>query len=322
MQKIKIDKFVLSIIVVIIFAYFFPQWGVSESKIPIDTISAIGISLIFFFYGLKLSPAKLKAGLKNWKLHVLVQSATFLIFPMLVLALRPLVQNEAQETIWLAFFFLAALPSTVSSSVVMVSMAKGNIPAAIFNASISGIIGVALTPLWMGLFVNDAQTDFDFTAIYIKLIVQIILPVVLGLGLQRYFGAFVQKHSAKLTLFDKSIILLIIYKSFAESFTGNIFSSVSVFDLLLLFVVVLVLFFIIFVLIGFLSRKMNFNKEDQITAQFCGTKKSLVHGTVFSKIIFGNMASIGIVLLPLMLFHASQILIITIIATRLSKRED
>ncbi len=204
----------------------------------------------------------------------------------------------------------------------MVSMAKGNIPAAIFNASISGIIGVALTPLWMGLFVNDAQTDFDFTAIYIKLIVQIILPVVLGLGLQRYFGAFVQKHSAKLTLFDKSIILLIIYKSFAESFTRNIFSSVSVFDLLLLFVAVLVLFFIVFVLIGFLSIKMNFIKEDQITAQFCGTKKSLVHGTVFSKIIFGNMASIGIVLLPLMLFHASQILIITIIATRLSKRED
>ena len=322
MHKIKIDKFVLSIIGVIIFAYFFPQWGVSESKIPIDTISAIGISLIFFFYGLKLSPAKLKAGLKNWKLHVLVQSATFLIFPMLVLALRPLIQSEAQETIWLAFFFLAALPSTVSSSVVMVSMAKGNIPAAIFNASISGIIGVALTPLWMGLFVNDAQTDFDFTAIYIKLIVQIILPVVLGLGLQRYFGAFVQKHSAKLTLFDKSIILLIIYKSFAESFAGKIFSSVSVFDLLLLFVAVLVLFFIVFVLIGFLSRKMNFNKEDQITAQFCGTKKSLVHGTVFSKIIFGNMASIGIVLLPLMLFHASQILIITIIATRLSKRED
>jgi len=322
MHKIKIDKFVLSIIGVIIFAYFFPQWGVSESKIPIDTISAIGISLIFFFYGLKLSPAKLKAGLKNWKLHVLVQSATFLIFPMLVLALRPLIQNEAQETIWLAFFFLAALPSTVSSSVVMVSMAKGNIPAAIFNASISGIIGVALTPLWMGLFVNDEQTDFDFTAIYIKLIVQIILPVVLGLGLQRYFGAFVQKHSAKLTLFDKSIILLIIYKSFAESFAGNIFGSVSVFDLLLLFVAVLVLFFIVFVLIGFLSRKMNFNKEDQITAQFCGTKKSLVHGTVFSKIIFGNMASIGIVLLPLMLFHASQILIITIIATRLSKRED
>src|SRR5690606_3771464 len=129
-MKIKIDKFVLSIIGIIIIAYFFPQWGTRESKIPIDIISAIGISLIFFFYGLKLSPDKLKAGLKNWKLHALIQATTFLIFPLLVLIFRPFLQNEEQETIWLAFFFLAALPSTVSSSVVMVSIAKGNIPAA------------------------------------------------------------------------------------------------------------------------------------------------------------------------------------------------
>ena len=105
----------------------------------------------------------------------------------------------------------------------MVAMAKGNIPAAIFNASISGIIGIAITPLWMGLFVDPAQTNFDFTEIYIKLIVQIILPVIIGLFLQRYFGEFARKHSSKLTLFDKSIILLIIYKSFAASFYNGIF---------------------------------------------------------------------------------------------------
>ena len=314
----KIDGFVLSIIAVIGLAYVFPQWGISESKIPMDTISAIGISLIFFFYGLKLSPTKLKAGVKNWKLHLLIQTSTFLIFPLLVLVFRPFIQNEEQEIIWLAFFFLAALPSTVSSSVVMVSMAKGNIPAAIFNASISGIIGVVLTPLWMELFVQNAQTDFNFTDIYVKLFVQIILPVVLGLLLQRFFGEFAQKHTKQLTLFDKSVILLIIYKSFASSFDDNIFSSVSILDLLILFISVLTLFGVLFLLTGFLAKKMKFNIEDQITAQFCGTKKSLVHGTVFSKIIFGNMASIGIILLPLMLFHAVQLLIISIVASKMS----
>ena len=312
----KIDKFVLSIIVVIIIAYFFPEWGIENSKIPINTISAIGISLIFFFYGLKLSPTQLRAGLKNWKLHLLVQGSTFLMFPLLVLILRPFIQNEEQETIWLAFFFLAALPSTVSSSVVMVSMAKGNIPAAIFNASISGIIGIALTPLWMGLFIDNSQTDFDFTEIYLKLIIQIILPVIFGLLLQRFFGEFARKHSSKLTLFDKSIILLIIYKSFAESFYNNIFSAVSLLDLLYLFIGVVVLFGLAFWLTGFIARKLHMNKEDQITAQFCGTKKSLVHGTVFSKIIFGNMATIGIMLLPLMLFHATQILVISVVASK------
>ncbi|WP_178984820.1 bile acid:sodium symporter family protein [Winogradskyella helgolandensis] len=315
-MSIKIDKFVLSIIVIIIFAYFFPEWGIESSNIPIDTISAIGISFIFFFYGLKLNPTQLKAGLKNWKLHLLVQGSTFLLFPLLILLCRPLIQSEAQETIWLAFFFLAALPSTVSSSVVMVSIAKGNIPAAIFNASISGIIGILITPLWMGLFIDNTQTDFDFTDIYLKLIIQIILPVVLGLFLQRYLGELARKYSSKLTLFDKSIILLIIYKSFAASFYNNMFSVVSIVDLLLLFIGVIVLFVIVYSLTGIIARKFHLNKEDQITAQFCGTKKSLVHGTVFSKILFGNMAALGIVLLPLMLFHATQILIISVIASK------
>lgn len=320
-MKLKIDKFVFFISIAIALAYLFPQWGTQESKLPLNTISSIGISLIFFFYGLKLSPEKLKQGLKNWKLHLLVQGATFLLFPLLVLLIHPFIQNEEQENIWLGFFFLAALPSTVSSSVLMVSLAKGNIPAAIFNASISGIIGIALTPLWMGLFVSDLQTDFDFTEIYIKLIVQIIIPVIIGLLLHRFFGSFVQKHKSKITLFDKSIILLIIYKSFSESFEKNIFSSVSIVDLLLILIGVILLFSIVFYLTKLFSRKLHLNTEDQITAQFCGTKKSLVHGTVFSKILFGNMASIGIILLPLMLFHAIQILIISVVATKLSVRK-
>jgi sodium/bile acid cotransporter 7 len=149
-----------------------------------------------------------------------------------------------------------------------------------------------------------------------KLIVQIILPVVVGFSLQGFLGSFAQRHNSRLTLFDKSIILLIIYKSFAVSFDDQIFSAVSFVDLLVLFMGVLGLFVAVFYLTGFMAGKLGFNREDQITAQFCGTKKSLVHGTVFSKILFGNMASIGIILLPLMLFHAAQILIISMMATR------
>ena len=320
-MNIKLDKFVLAILVAIVVAYFFPQWGIATSPIPLDTISAVGIALIFFLYGLKLSPQKLKAGLGNYKLHLLVQACTFLVFPLVVLLFRPLVQNAEHELLWLSFFFLAALPSTVSSSVVMVSIAKGNIPAAIFNASISGIIGIVITPLWMGLFIDDMQTDFDFTEIYMNLVLQILAPVILGLLLQRFWGAFIQKHTKKLTLFDKSIILLIIYKSFATSFNDGIFSGVSLFDLAILVVGVLFLFVLVYMLTGRIAIALGFSIEDRITAQFCGTKKSLVHGTVFSKIIFGGMPGLGLVLLPLMIFHASQIMIISAIASRFANRE-
>ena len=318
----KIDKFILAIILVILLAYWFPQWGSSESGILLDRIGSIGVSLIFFFYGLKLSPEKIKNGLKNWKLHVLVQLSTFLIFPLLVLVFYPLAQSDQMHTLWLSFMFLAALPSTVSSSVVMVSMAKGNMPAAIFNASISGLIGIFITPLWMGMFLKSTAQDFDLGAIYTKLITEILVPVILGISLQRFLGKFAQQYAAKLAVFDKSIILLIIYKSFAESFNNRIFSSVGFLDLVLIFVGSILLFFMVFYFTQFLAVRMGFSEEDRITARYCGTKKSLVHGTVFSKILFPASFPVGIILLPLMLFHAFQIFVVSIHASKLGKRNS
>jgi sodium/bile acid cotransporter 7 len=321
-MKVKADGFVLSIITVISIAYFFPEWGSKDSSIPLNLVGSIGVSLIFFFYGLKLSPEKIKNGLKNWKLHILVQLSTFLLFPILIIAFYPLINSEQERTIWLAFLFLAALPSTVSSSVVMVSIAKGNIPSAIFNASISGLIGIVITPLWMGLFLKNAATDFNLGSVYLKLITEILVPVILGIALQRFWGKYTQHYSRYLTLFDKSIILLIIYKSFAESFEGNVFNAVRLKDLIQITCAVILLFYIAYFITGYLAKKLGFNKEDAITAQFCGTKKSLVHGTVFSKILFTGAVPMGIILLPLMLFHAIQIFIISIVAAKLSKRNE
>ena len=317
----KIDKFILAIIAIIVLAWFFPQPADPNSGVPLNLIASIGIALIFFFYGLKLSPKQISTGLRNWKLHILVQLTTFLVFPLIILVFYPFIKTDNGRTIWLAFLFLGALPSTVSSSVVMVSIAKGNIPAAIFNASISGLIGIVITPLWMGMFLQHTSVDFNLGEIYVKLITQILLPVALGLSLQRFWGKFARKHARYLTLFDKSVILLIIYKSFSESFENNVFSTVNIFDLLLIMTAVITLFFSIYFLTGYLSRSLGFNQEDRITTQFCGTKKSLVHGTVFAKILFQNSASAGIFLLPIMLFHPVQILIISFIATKLGKRD-
>ncbi len=318
----KPDKFVGAIASAIILAYFFPQLSAENAYFSLDKISSVGIALIFFFYGLKLSPNKIRAGLGNWRLHLLIQSSTFIIFPLLVMLAYPFLQNEQQRILWLSVFFLAAIPSTVSSSVVMVSIAKGNIPAAIFNASISGMIGILVTPLWMGLFLQQQQNEFDYSQIYGQLIVQIIIPVVLGILLQRKLGRFAVKYSSELSIFDKSIILLIVYKSFAESFESDIFSDIAWIDMALLIVIVLVLFFSMYGLIYLMANGLTFRREDKITALFCGSKKSLVHGTIFSKIIFNNLAFAGLMLLPLMLFHAFQLLIVSIIAERFTGLPD
>ncbi|MCB0508914.1 MAG: bile acid:sodium symporter, partial [Bacteroidetes bacterium] len=181
------------------------------------------------------------------------------------------------------------------------------------------LIGILVTPLWIGLFLSNTSGNFDLSSIYLKLIVEIVLPVMLGLLLQKNYGKYAIQHSARLALFDKSIILLIIYRSFADAFANNIFSSVEIIELILVGIAVVILFFVMYFITGKLANIFGFHRADKITTQFCGTKKSLVHGTVFSKILFPVSFPTGIILLPLMLFHSFQIFVITIIATRLSK---
>lgn len=315
----KIDLFIIYLLVSIVIAFFFPGLAIYKEGVVLDNLTSIGVSLIFFFYGLKLSFTQIKSGLSNWRLHILVQLSTFVLFPLVVLLFRPFLGTFVSERDWMGFFFLAALPSTVSSSVVMVSLAKGNIPAAIFNASISGLIGVLVTPLWMSLFL-DFTTENVLADIYTGLILEIILPVVIGLLLQKYWGAWVSKYSKQLSNFDKFIILLIVYSSFAHSFENGIFSSLSYSYLLILFVAVIALFALTYGIIFLLGKYLlGFNHQDQITALFCGSKKSLTHGSVFGKFIFLNNPYAGLYFLPIMVYHAFQIFIVTFIAQRYSK---
>ncbi len=317
----KIDGFIVGLLCMIVLAYFLPGLGNFGDIINLENISGIGISLIFFFYGLKLSPYEMKKGLGNYKLHLLSQFSTFILFPIIVLIAKPFIKTEEQNILWLAVFFMAALPSTVSSSVVMVSIAKGNIPGAIFNASISGLLGIVITPIWMGLFMNASSGDFDFMDSLIRLIVKILLPVTIGLILNKKLGHYARKHSKFITLFDKSIILSIVYNSFSKSFSANLFSTIDLTSLVICAISIMIIFVIVYGTIFGISRWLNFTREDRITAIFCGSKKSLIHGTVMANVLFKNMALQGIFIVPIMIYHSFQLITVSFIAQKMSKEK-
>ncbi|MDX5420818.1 MAG: bile acid:sodium symporter [Hymenobacteraceae bacterium] len=304
----------------IVLAYLWPELGVDREPVSLGDLATYGVSVIFFFYGLRLSPDKLRAGLSSWRLHLVVQFSTFILFPLLILPLHGFFEGSKTELLWLGTFYLAALPSTVSSSVVMVSIAGGNIPAAIFNASISSLIGVFITPLWMGLFLTASSESFDLGSIMGKLVLQVILPVALGILLHRRWGDLAERNRKRMRYFDQVIILLIVYTSFCESFAREMFRGYSIADIATLGAAMVALFFLVYGIIFFISRLMGFNREDKITAIFCGSKKSLVHGTVMSKVLFPNATTVGIILLPIMLYHALQLLIASIIAQSAARK--
>ncbi len=319
--RLGLDWFLVALLLMIVLAYLWPQVGLKDGPLRLGIITDVGVSVIFLFYGLRLSPAKLKAGLSNWRLHVLVQLSTFVLFPVLILVLMKLVNADATDLLWVGIFYLAALPSTVSSSVVMVSIAGGNMPAAIFNASISSLLGVFITPLWMGvLLAGSESTGINMQDVMLKLVMQVLAPVIVGVLLHGRFGALAEKYKAKIRLFDQSIILLIVYSSFCESYARDLFGGLNMWHLIGLGTGMLALFFLVYSLITGISRLLNLNPEDEITAVFCGSKKSLVHGTVMSKVLFPDANVVGIILLPIMLYHALQLLIASIIAQSKSRK--
>ncbi len=320
LARVGLDWFILALLAMIGLAKLWPEPGIHEGPLSLSSLANYGVSLIFFFYGLKLNFTQLREGLRNYRLHLTIHLTTFVVFPAVVLTARSLFLTPDTKLLWLGIFYVAALPSTVSSSVVMVSIAGGNIPAAIFNASISSLIGVFITPVWMSFLLVSTNGHYDLAGVIGKLTLQVIVPVVLGLLLNQRLGWLAARNKSALRYFDQITILLIVYTAFCESFSRHSFEKISGSDLLWLAALMLGLFFLIFGFVTVLSRTLKFNREDRITALFCGSKKSLVQGSVMANVLFPG-AIAGVVLLPIMIYHALQLIVASIIAQSMAQQQ-
>ena len=319
LSKVGINGFLLGLFIAIALAYFFPEVGSEQSKLPWKPVINIGIGFVFYFYGVKLDPIQLKNGISNWRLHLLIQGSTFLFFPVLVLVLIWL-NPWKEEAFILGISYLSALPSTVSASVVMVSIAGGNLPAAIFNASVSSLLGVVFTPALMGVLSDVGSGDIEFWTSLRALSMKVLLPVFLGVLSHQWLFPKLKKILPKLKFVDQSVIMMIVFTSFSESFAGKIFNSYSILSLVSLAFGMWMIFLGTLILIYFLGSWLGFSRQDKITASFCGSNKSLVHGVVIGKVIFPDPLVLGFVLLPVMVYHIQQLILGSLLAGYFSKK--
>ena len=318
----KQNTFLFLLIMMVILARFFPFLKSYSTYFNLPGFIDWGIAAIFLLYGLKLNLKEVMKDVANWKLHLLIQSGTFILFPLLVLLFYPLVKDSQYTTVWLSVFFMACLPSTVSSSVVMVSIARGNVTSAIFNASVSGLIGILMTPLLMSFFLVPAEGSGDQGEIIQQLLIKVLLPIVLGILLNPVLKKWVTKYSSAIAEFDRLIILLIVYESFSTAFSQHIFASVPAVTFLILACSVVFLFFAVYHILQYAARKMKFKREDVITATFCGSKKSLVHGSLFLLVLGIPDDQKVLFLLPVMIYHSFQLFYVSWLASKIAKRTE
>ena len=260
------------------------------------------------------------AGLTHWRLHLLVFACTFVMFPVLGVALRPLLEPLVTADLYTGILFLCALPATVQSAIAFTSMARGNVPAAVCSASASSLLGIVVTPLLCGLLLSQQGAASSLDAVK-TIVLQLLVPFVAGQIARRWIGGWVERHKVLVSTVDRSSILLVVYTAFSEAVIQGLWQQIPLPALAGLLVACAVLLALALTITTTAARRLGFSKEDEITIVFCGSKKSLASGIPMARVIFASHA-VGAVVLPLMLFHQLQLMVCAVLAQRYARRED
>lgn len=311
------DPFILVLLAVVALAALFPASGAFGDVLGV--VTKIAIALLFLLYGVRLSPTDAWHGLRHWRLHLLVLGATFVAFPLLGIAARVLVPSVLTPGLYTGVLMLCLVPSTVQSSIAFTSIARGNVPAAIVSASLSNILGVVLTPLLVVLLVHTSgAARVDGSAI-LDIVLQLLLPFVLGQLLRPLLSGFVTRHEVVTKTFDRGSILLVVYTAFSLSMTEHVWSTVSPWRLAAVIAVCAALLAIMLGVTVGVARLARLSRADMTVLLFCGSKKSLASGLPMTLVLFGSGA--GLIMLPLIIFHQLQLLACAAIASRMSRAE-
>lgn len=308
-----LDPFLLALVATVVLASLLPARG---AFVPlVDGAADAGIVLLFFLHGAKLSREAIWEGARNWRLHLAVLATTFVLFPLLGLAACALPFLPVEFGAGL--LFLALLPSTVQSSIAFTAIARGNVAAAVCAASFSNFAGIFATPALVAVLMGGATSGFSWASAE-TIVLQLLLPFVAGHLLRPWIGGFIARHKTLLGKVDRGSILLVVYAAFGAAVVEGLWQRVAPVSLLVLTLVCLVMLALVLAATWQTAKAMKLPREDAIVLLFCGSKKSLASGVPMAGVLF-PAASVGIVLLPVMVFHQLQLIACALIAPRLAQ---
>lgn len=317
LKRLRVDTFTLALLATVALAWKFPLHGAPAQWM--DDFTDLAIAALFFLHGARLSREAILAGMLHWRLHLVIFASTFILFPLLGLALKPLSGHLLTPELYLGLLFLCTLPSTVQSSIAFTSMAGGNVPAAVCSASASSLLGVFITPLLLSALAGAHGGMADPSEAIGKIMLQLLVPFVAGHLLRRWIGGWVERQRAVLRYTDQGTVLLVVYTAFSASMNSGLWQSTPLVALYVVIAVCALLLAVVMFTTTFAARRLGFSRADEIAIVFCGSKKSLATGVPMAKILFASSA-LGAIVLPVMIFHQIQLIVCAQLAQRYARK--
>jgi sodium/bile acid cotransporter 7 len=207
----------------------------------------------------------------------------------------------------------ASVPCTLASAAVWTRRAGGNDAVAFLVTMITNLACFIVVPAWLLLLIG-VRADVDFRGIVIGLILLVVLPIVAAQLLRQWqpVAAFAERRVTMLGTAAQVGVLLMVAIGAVES--GQRLAEldsdevVSIASMALLFAGVAGVHVILLGLGFGLSRVLRIPRPEAIAVAFSGSQKTLMVG-VYLSLAVGPLA-----IIPMVAYHASQLLIDTLVA--------
>jgi sodium/bile acid cotransporter 7 len=179
-----------------------------------------------------------------------------------------------------------------------------------------------ITPILVSYFIlGQSQHGFDPTQSIVQITLLLLVPFVLGQLLRPYVFPYMIKLPSLVKAFDQGSILMVVYGAFSSAVVAGLWHQISGLALLYLVLACSVLLTIVMLLALYLPKWLGFNHADQVTIFFCSSKKTLASGVPMAQILFIGQP-LGMIVLPIMIFHQIQLMVCGVIANRWSKSKQ
>lgn len=314
--KAWIDPLVVMIVAVLVLGLVLPADGVAADVL--GTVKTTAIVVLFFLYGARMATREVWDGLRAWKLQGSMLAATYVLFPVLGLAIQLLPDAVLAPELATGLLFLSVLPSTIQSSVVFTSIARGNVAGAICGATVSNVLGIVLTPLFVAVLLSRTAGPLGGSAA--ATLLQLLVPFVVGQLVQPWIGRWVRAHRPLTLVTDRAAILLVAYASVSEAQVSGAWDDITWVSLVVLLVVCAVLLAIMLATTWGAGGRLGLNRPDRIALLMCGSKKSLATGLPMASVLFSPVVAASVAL-PVIVFHQLQLATCAVLARRLASTD-
>ncbi len=313
--------FMVGMPVAVLLAWLLPDAGARGGLLRTEITTKIAVAFVFFSQGLTLPAQALKDGASQWKLHLAVQAFGFGLMPLAGIGLDALVGAQLAPDLRLGFLFLCVLPSTIVMAVALATVAGGNVAASIFNAVLSNVLGVFLTPAWVAFLMKSTGQAQALGDVLREVSVLLLLPLAFGQIVRRCgVESWADRNRKRLNNAANGIILVIVYAAFCNSVKADLWSSHGWGTFVAAAVGVVGLLGLALLGTTLVARVLGFAPAERIVMVISAAQKSLATGVPLAKVIFGAHPGLGLILLPIMIYHPLQLFVCGTLAGRHARK--